>query len=135
MTFTSEMIEATKTMIAECEGIDLTGYGFAELNYFQDEYSFDFDKLVHRVGIDGDSSYEIVVGVMTLLERCNCDADRIWFCEGSLGDVDYQYTPTYGELWFVTGTEEEALEKIRATAEVARQMETAAQILRDAGHG
>jgi hypothetical protein len=27
------------------------------------------------------------------------------------------------ELWFVTGTEEEALEKIRATAEVVRQME------------
>ena len=119
--FTVEMIDATKTMVAECEAINLTDPAIGELKYFHSDH--DFDGSVGRVGIDGDSAYTIVYSVMTLLERCNCDADRIWFCEGSLGDVDYKYLPTCGELWFVTGTEEEALEKIRATAEVVRQME------------
>ncbi|MBT6722809.1 MAG: hypothetical protein HOB20_06220 [Planctomycetaceae bacterium] len=120
--FTSEMIDATKQMVADCN--DLTEWGFADSKYFQNEFSFDFDKLVHRVTVDGESSFQIVSDVIALLERCNCHADTIWFCEGSLGDLEYEYTPDLGEIWFVTGTEEEALEKIRATVDFARQMET-----------
>ena len=129
--FTSEMIEATKTMVAECEAVaDSNATGMAQLVYFQSEWICFDSRLVHRVeiakatyGFGAVSAYELVREVSDLLQLCNCDADRIWFCEGSLGVADYQYTDAIGELWFVTGTEEEALEKIRATAEVVRQME------------
>lgn len=128
--FTSEMIDAAKQMVAElnalagCEGCQsFEGY---DLNYFQNDGDYpNFDELlVHYAAVDGDSSIEIVQGVESILERCNnCRAGTIWYCQGSLGDREWEYAPTLGTLWFVTGTEEEALSKIRGTAEYARQME------------